>query len=88
MRAVRSDRFKYIKNFESEKVSLIRSIPGDIQKNPSYPEWVKHGDNTTRYAEEFYDLKEDPDGLHNLANDPAYAGELEKFRQQMLKAMP
>jgi N-sulfoglucosamine sulfohydrolase len=37
--------------------------------------------------EEFYNFKDDPDGLNNLANDPAYADELNKFRDKMLEMM-
>ena len=40
-----------------------------------------------RVPEEFYDWKEDPDGLNNLADDPAYAAELKKFRNKMLEMM-
>ena len=40
-----------------------------------------------RVPEEFYNFKNDPDGLVNLVNDPAYAKELKKFRKKMLKMM-
>ena len=40
-----------------------------------------------RVPEEFYHFKEDPDGLNNLANDPAYARELNRFRKKMLEMM-
>ena len=40
-----------------------------------------------RVPEEFYNLKEDPDGLNNLADNPAYAQELKKFRDKMLEMM-
>jgi N-sulfoglucosamine sulfohydrolase len=40
-----------------------------------------------RVPEEFYNFKDDPDGLVNLAGDPAYAHELEQFREQMLVMM-
>ena len=40
-----------------------------------------------RVPEEFYDLREDPDGLHNLAGDPEYADELARFRKKMLEKM-
>ncbi|RLD71571.1 MAG: hypothetical protein DRI98_04845, partial [Bacteroidetes bacterium] len=40
-----------------------------------------------RVPEEFYNFKDDPDGLNNLVHDPAYALELDKFRKQMLKMM-
>ncbi|MFX0103518.1 MAG: sulfatase [Candidatus Hodarchaeota archaeon] len=67
MRSIRSKRFKYIKIYEPEKVPLIKSIPSDIQRTPSFREWVRVGHNTTRDAEEFYDLETDPLEEHNLA---------------------
>jgi N-sulfoglucosamine sulfohydrolase len=36
-----------------------------------------------RAVEEFYDLRTDPDATVNLVNDPAYAGEVSKFRGAM-----
>ena len=35
-----------------------------------------------RVVEEFYDLENDPDALHNLIDDPAYAGEVERTWQK------
>jgi N-sulfoglucosamine sulfohydrolase len=40
-----------------------------------------------RTIEEFYDLRNDPDALVNLIDDPAYAGEVKKFRRAMEKKM-
>ena len=34
-----------------------------------------------RPAEEFYELGKDPDEINNLANDPAYASELQRHRE-------
>jgi N-sulfoglucosamine sulfohydrolase len=36
-----------------------------------------------RPAEEFYDLKRDPDSLTNLAAEPAHRARKERFRQRM-----
>jgi N-sulfoglucosamine sulfohydrolase len=40
-----------------------------------------------RVPEEFYDLRKDPDALVNLANNPAYTNELNKFRKVMEQKM-
>ena len=65
MRAIRSDRYKYIIHYEPS-ISLPDSIPRDIRFAKSFKEWVKHGNNTTRDREEFYDLQADPLELNNL----------------------
>ncbi len=40
-----------------------------------------------RVVEEFYDLENDPDALHNLIDDPAYAGEVERLRRALAERM-
>jgi len=40
-----------------------------------------------RVVEEFYDLTNDPDALHNLSNDLKYKKELDKMRKELLKWM-
>ncbi|MBD3185755.1 sulfatase-like hydrolase/transferase [Candidatus Bathyarchaeota archaeon] len=80
MRAVRTKKLKYIKVFEPS-ISLVDSIPGDIMRGPSYKEWVRKGTNTTREAEELFDLVDDPLEEHNLAGDPAHANHLASLRE-------
>ena len=40
-----------------------------------------------RAPEELYDYREDPNALHNLADDPAQASLLERFRKEMIAWM-
>ena len=40
-----------------------------------------------RVREEFYDFKNDPDGLINLIDNPQYSGKLESFKKAMLEQM-
>ena len=40
-----------------------------------------------RAREEFYDTVKDPGCLANLINDPAFAGQIEEFRAELLKTM-
>jgi len=40
-----------------------------------------------RVIEEFYDFKNDPDGLHNLIDDPDYTKNIDEMRASMLKWM-
>lgn len=51
------------------------------ETDPSLEERIELYDK--RVPEEFFDLTKDPYGQHNLADDPAYAAELETFRAQM-----
>jgi N-sulfoglucosamine sulfohydrolase len=40
-----------------------------------------------RVLEEFYDFANDPDGLHNLIDDPKYQDEIAKMREAMAERM-
>jgi len=40
-----------------------------------------------RVVEEFYDLENDPDALHNLIDDPAYADEVARLRRALADRM-
>jgi arylsulfatase A-like enzyme len=70
MRAVRTERFKYIRNFE---VAPRVEVPGDIQggaifrANPQVYTDVQH------LPIELYDLTADPAELDNVAGKPEYA---------------
>ena len=91
MRAVRTDRYKYIRNY----------FPGTpyMQTNPykerEYPtwnlvkQWYKEGKlNSTQSLfaapekpiEELYDVRADRDEVHNLAADPAHKNALKELR--------
>ncbi len=85
MRAIRSDRYKYIHNYENKKVPLKKSIPGDIKRGKSYKQWVKHGNNTTREEVEFYDLRDDPLEENNLAKSQPEHPELKRFKGELEK---
>ena len=85
MHAIRSKKYKYIKIYEPEKVPLIESIPGDIQRTPSFKEWVRVGHNTTRDGEEFYDLESDPLEEHNLAVEQPDHPELLRLKAELDK---
>lgn len=95
MRKVQDAEFAYIYNFWADgELGMTGDSTGGItwramleaaKTDPRIAERValyKH-----RVTEEFYNVKQDPDGLKNLAKDPAYADELERFRKQMLVMM-
>ncbi|RLS40434.1 MAG: DUF4976 domain-containing protein [Planctomycetota bacterium] len=94
LRSVRTDRFKYIRNYLNERPHLQPNRYKDdkaiIQKLrelhaanqlPPLTEQLLFADN--RPAEELYDLTTDPHEIHNLAADPQYKSTLETLRQQL-----
>jgi uncharacterized sulfatase len=89
-RAVRDDRYKYIKNFYPER-------PYDqpinyLERNPTMQEMRRldkagklSGPQALYFqgkkpAEEFYDTQADPHEINNLADDPQHAERLKKMR--------
>ena len=94
LRCVRTDRFKYIRNYLNERPHLQPNRYKDdkaiIQKLrelhaanqlPPLTEQLLFADH--RPAEELYDLTTDPDEIHNLAADPQFKSTLETLRKQL-----
>ena len=94
VRAVRNKRFKYIRNFYHD---LPNTPPADVVRSIAYREMIRLRDegqlaeaqrNTfiqPRAREEFYDIKNDPYELRNLAADPRQAKRLKRFRRALAK---
>jgi arylsulfatase A-like enzyme len=88
-RAVRSLRYKYIRN---DYPDLPATPPADVGRSPTFKAMQrlradgKLNDSQMacfvkpRPAEELYDTAGDPYELHNLAGDPKYASVLDEFR--------
>ncbi|MBT4158280.1 MAG: sulfatase atsG, partial [Planctomycetaceae bacterium] len=94
IRSVRSEEYKYIVNFTPE-VTFQNACTTSIIFN-SWRKKALAGDNEaaekiSRYenrpAEEFYAIQEDPYEWHNLANDPNYAMQKAKLKQELLSWM-
>jgi uncharacterized sulfatase len=97
IRAVRDQRYKYIRNFESHKpwVQFMRTP----SQGPLYQELGRLKDEggldeltglfmrETKPYEELYDTLVDPYEMHDLAGDPAYAERLEAMRGQLVDWM-
>ncbi|MCC9644934.1 sulfatase [Rhodopirellula sp. JC740] len=91
IRSVRTDRYKYIRNFHPEKPYLQLSS----YKKLSYPvetlmkvlhangQWDSPWMATSRPEEELYDLQNDPHEMNNLAPSPDHQSTLERFRQSL-----
>ena len=93
-RAVRSERFKYIRNFAPE---LPNTPPADAVRSLTFRAMRRlrdAGQLTAAQlgcfqkpvpAEELYDLAADPHELRNLAGEPALAGTVEALRGELVR---
>lgn len=94
VRTVRTDRFRYIRNFHTDRalyqlqyrenyasLKTLRELfaGGELSKVQA-----SYHDAARRPSEELYDMTEDPDQVKNLAGDPKYAGELESHRKLLV----
>lgn len=93
IRAVRDDRFKYIRNYRPEQgyylpVEYRERIPSmkelltlrdEGKLNSIQKQWFRK----SKPPEELYDCKTDPHEINNLAKDPAYKEKLEELRVEM-----
>ena len=91
-RAVRSEKFQYIRNYDNEKPL---TPPADAVRSPTFMAMRRLRDAgkltpsqqacfvNPRPAEELYDLDADPDELHNLAANPKYAETLGDMRRAL-----
>ena len=78
IRAVRSGRYKYIRNF-AERLDAPMPWEGEpCASRDSF--WDQHADRK-RPEEELYDLAEDPNEFKNLAGDPSMRSHLERLRE-------
>lgn len=90
IRAVRTERFKYIRNFMPERSYQQPSYRDRRIEYTAIRDLFEKGllnEVQARYwlpakpEEELYDLENDPHEIRNLAEDPAYTGELERHRR-------
>jgi uncharacterized sulfatase len=94
IRCVRTDRFKYIRNFYPERpytqfnaykkrqyptVTLMEILHAEGKLTPEQELFMV----STRPVEELYDLQEDPHEVRNLAGDRQYRSELVRLRDRL-----
>jgi N-sulfoglucosamine sulfohydrolase len=95
MRCVQNEDYGYIYNFWADHQLEMK---GDAMGGLTWKAMVEAAKTDPEVAErvelykyrvpeEFYNFKEDPNGLINLVNDPTYADELNKFKAKMLEMM-
>ena len=100
IRSVRDRHYRYIRNLSPDRLYIERHVMGVDKHNPYWATWMfDAGDDPHTYAmlqrymkrpaEQLYHTSEDPFELHNLAEDPSYAGikirllqELDRWMQQ------
>jgi N-sulfoglucosamine sulfohydrolase len=90
VRAVTTKRFKYIRNFMTDRPFMQPQYRDGFEYVSSARKYYNEGNmnavqsflwSPQRLAEEFYDLENDPHEIINLAKDTAYATTLKKHQQ-------
>ena len=85
IRCVRTDRFKFIRNF-AERPNLV--MPSDIYNSPTRQSM--QDDEAfwgTRPSEELYNLEQDPGEVNNLASDPKFEEIKRGLEHQLIEWM-
>ncbi len=94
IRSIRTKKFRYIRNFMPKR-PYTQHRGWLMHFDPAFPlisymaEHAPHELNEVQKqytapqkpVEELYDVVNDPEQINNLASDPAYRGELQKFRE-------
>jgi len=79
-RAVRTDRWKYIRRFGSRRTPVLPNCDDGFSKSL----WLNHGwKNQQLPTESLYDLVFDPTEHHSLVNDPSAAEALADMRKRL-----
>lgn len=97
VRMVRGKRFKYIRNFDSDKPyaqymntaekSPIMAEIHRLAKENALPPGAEWGAVTRKPVEELYDTVEDPQEINNLAAKPEFRDTLERLRHELERWM-
>lgn len=95
-RAIRNDQFLYVRNFKPERWPVgdpeFGLLNCDSSPTKSFLTDLSMGDDDFRYyklsfgkrpAEELYDITKDPDCVHNLAADGAFASTKKQLWEQL-----
>ncbi len=84
MRAMRTERYKLIWNFES---AFAVEVPGDVQQGAVFRSSPIRYSHDRPHAVELYDLANDPIERDNLAADRSYAERLDQMSAQLRRWM-
>lgn len=94
MRAVRTKRWKYIRNLRPEAEFTTHDTRGQVDGRRFWASWERRAETDPaaaaiverhrfRPADELYDLAADPFEQHNLAAEPEHAATLSEMRAQL-----
>lgn len=84
MRSVRTENYKYIRNFES--LDTLYQLPLDIKKGLS-GKFIEETIKIPREEEELYNLENDPNEKTNLIDDSTHIKILTNLRQKLMDWM-
>lgn len=84
MRAVRTNRYKYIRNFGDRPLVYL---PLDVWRGPAGEDMREDFYSTRRPTHELYDLEKDPLEKSNVYDDPSYAEVGQRLRAQVERYM-
>jgi N-sulfoglucosamine sulfohydrolase len=95
MRCVQGSRFGYLYNAWANKTKPMRMDSTSGRTFRAMQEAAANDEAIAarvalfehRVPEEFYDFENDPDGLHNLIDDPAHAGAIQHMRAALRARM-
>ncbi|NGM66575.1 sulfatase [Sphingobacterium sp. SGR-19] len=94
MRSIRDNHYKLILNLLPDATYSIKWMMNDKDPTLVWPTWkaeAKHNEAAAKLtnriahkpAVEFYDLQQDPNELHNLAEEPAYKKLITKYTNRL-----
>lgn len=98
IRDIRDTRYKLLLNLMPDKNYHIKYMMNPANKDSYWNGWLKLAETSAdakkltdrivkRPAVEFYDLKKDPYELNNLANDPSYKKQIDKYTMKLKEWM-
>lgn len=98
IRSIRDNQYKLILNLMPDSSYYIKFMMNTMRENLAWTSWIAKAENSIedkklverivhRPAVEFYDIKNDPYELNNLAKETQYKGLIEKYRSELLQWM-
>lgn len=89
IRAVRTARYLYVRNFRPGAKPAEPTIPANVLPSPHWETWITSWSlpEEPRPEQELYDLARDPLEQCNLAQTPEYAGVLEELDHDLSRWM-
>lgn len=98
IRSIRDQQFHYIHNLTPDETYIERHLFGVVEHNPYWVTWTYAAADdphtyemvhryVNRPEEELYFTPDDPNELHNIADDPQHSGIKEKLKNELQRWM-